>query len=818
LSARHSSPWNRNWVLATLAGALCAAIMVIFFWRVLAHGESFGDRDLAGYYHPVKSIIAPLARASGGIPLWNPFFGSGQPFAANPEHEVFCSLTTLFFLLPFEIAYCLQVIVPLPLAVVCMFVFLRTLRRSRPAALFGGLSWGFGGYLLSNTNLLPILFAVASLPLTLAFVVRVARKPRLVDVAALSLCFGVQCLAGEPSTLLATPLLGLAAALAQRTTADRRYRSVLALVAAFVLGAALGGATLVPGLHHAGKTDRAIGIDKNEALSWSTPPVRLLELVVPHVLGHVEPSKLHLYWGGSLYGEKQSPYFYSIYPGLAASLLAIGAAGTRRRLARAWMVVAVLGVLLALGSHFPLWPSLRRLPGLAGIRFPEKFVLLLLVPVIVAASLGFDQTVMGPAHARRWLLRLLGGFVVLGVVGAVVIWLLSGRFPADFPWRQARFDALNLAAVALTTLSVLHSRIPLKRPIRGLVLCIVLTLDLVSANRDVIHTQPLSKMAGIPQALMPLVTRAEDDLLFHAAAWHPQLADVDGMAKPPMPARWGVATTLEADYDHTFLRATNRATALFWKAVQRQPVLMQPLLQRRGVTAILRFRPEANWQGDFVVGGDGGSALDLVTGFDTQPPVFAAQRVEIVDGDAGWLDAVLRLGPEVRQAAIVDHRELAAFPGSPAPATVHVRERTPVATVLDVEAQGPGPSFLAFNQTWDEGWRATCDGVALRWLRSDVSLSGVVVPPGRHRIDVFYEDDFVTAGVTLSVLAALAALMLLMLGRFLASGGLAKWRMGTKAKGSSSATVAVTAHGSATATAAGCDTGPGPGERAFLRE
>jgi hypothetical protein len=766
--ARSSPPGSRNWVFATSAGLLCALVMAILFWRVLAHGETFGDGDLAGYYHPSKSIIAPLARASDGIPLWNPFFASGQPFAANPEHEVFCPLTTLFFLLPFEIAFRLQIILPLPLAALCMFVFLRTLRRSRPAALFGALCWGFGGYLLSTTTLLPILFAVASLPLTLAFVVRVARKPRLADVAALALCFGVQCLAGEPSTLLVTPLLGLAAALAQRRSGDCRFAPAVALAAALTLGAAVGGATLLPGLHHAGKTDRAMGLGQSEALAWSMPPVRLLELFSPHVLGHVVPSNMHLYWAGALYGSKEGPYFYSIYPGLAASSLALLAAGTRRRLPRAWMVVAVAGVLLALGSHFLLWPGLRRLPGLASIRFPEKFVLLLLVPLIVAAALGFDQAVMGPARGRRWLLRFLAGFMGVGVVGAALISLLPGRMPSDFPWRQARFDALHLAALALVTWIALHSRFPSKRTARGLVICALLALDLAWAGRGVIHTMRLSKLAAVPPALMPLVTRAQDDLLFHAAAWNTQLAQVDGIAKPPTPARWGVATTLEGDYDYTFLRATNRATRLFWQAVGRQPALMNPLLERRGVTAILRFRPGTHWQGDFVVASDGGQTVELLTSPNAQPSVFAARRVEIVDGDAGWLQAALRLGSEVRQAAIVDRGELAAFSDPPAPATIRIKERTPVATVLDVDARGPGPSFLAFNQTWDEGWHATCDGVALRWLRSDVSLSGVVIPPGQHRIAVSYADPWVTAGVTLSLLATLAALILMLLDRLLA--------------------------------------------------
>jgi len=217
--------------------------------------------------------------------------------------------------------------------------------------------------------------------------------------------------------------------------------------------------------------------------------------------------------------------------------------------------------------------------------------------------------------------------------------------------------------------------------------------------------------------------------------------------------------------DITFLRATNRATRLFWQVVGQQPALMSPLLERRGVTALLRFRPGAHWQGDFVVASDGGPALELLTSPDAQPPVFAARRVEIVDDDAGWLQAALRLGSEVRQAAIVDRRELPAFFNPPASATIRIKERTPMATVLDVDAQGPGPSFLAFNQTWDEGWRLTVDERPASLLRTDVSLSGFVVPPGTHRATIEYGDTWVSVGATISMVAALVCLALVWVGR-----------------------------------------------------
>jgi len=69
------------------------------------------------------------------------------------------------------------------------------------------------------------------------------------------------------------------------------------------------------------------------------------------------------------------------------------------------------------------------------------------------------------------------------------------------------------------------------------------------------------------------------------------------------------------------------------------------------------------------------------------------------------------------------------------------------------------------NQTWDPGWRASVDGILAPVVRTDISLSGVLVPPGQHRVEFEYFDDALAAGLAVSVAAALACLVLLLLAR-----------------------------------------------------
>jgi hypothetical protein len=188
------------------------------------------------------------------------------------------------------------------------------------------------------------------------------------------------------------------------------------------------------------------------------------------------------------------------------------------------------------------------------------------------------------------------------------------------------------------------------------------------------------------------------------------------------------------------------------------------MLRRRGVTDILRFRKGVTRAGGRLTAPDGGPPLELLSSDDAQPFAFAVRRVEPVASESGWVDAVARLRAEAGDSACVEARDL-TFAGPPAPAELKIGPRTPMSVVLQVTGRGPGPSFIAVNQSWDEGWQLTIDGAAASLLRTDVSLSGFVVPPGPHQVQLEYRDRWLRLGMMVSLVAALACLALVMAGR-----------------------------------------------------
>jgi hypothetical protein len=321
--------------------------------------------------------------------------------------------------------------------------------------------------------------------------------------------------------------------------------------------------------------------------------------------------------------------------------------------------------------------------------------------------------------------------------------------------------ALRLAVVA--AIGALLFRLWPGRARGALILCAAAALDLGLAGKELVPSVPLAKVAAPPSFLAPLTRDGRDHLLFHLAAWDPTLKEVPGLAPPPVPAQWGLAMALETDFDLTQLGWTLRGTELFWSAMERDTRLLGPMLRRRGVTDILRFRKGVTRQGGRLLS-PGGPPLELLSSGDTQPFAFAARRVELVSGESGWVETVARLGDEAGDTACVDRNQL-VWAGQPSPAEVQLGARTPMSVALQVTARGPGPSFVAVNQSWDEGWRLTVDGAAAPLVRTDVSLSGFVVPPGRHQVLLEYQDRWLQRGMLVSLLAALTCLGLVLGGR-----------------------------------------------------
>jgi len=69
---------------------------------------------------------------------------------------------------------------------------------------------------------------------------------------------------------------------------------------------------------------------------------------------------------------------------------------------------------------------------------------------------------------------------------------------------------------------------------------------------------------------------------------------------------------------------------------------------------------------------------------------------------------------------------------------------------LDVESLGKG--FLVMSVTPHKYWRITLDGRLVPAIITNIGYQGIVVPPGRHRIEMQYRNDLVVVGLWISAI------------------------------------------------------------------
>lgn len=727
------------------------------YWRVFARGEVFGSGDHSSFYWPVKSVYAALARSAGGVPLWNPFVASGQPFAANPEHAVFHPLTTLFLVLPFEWAFRLQVLVPVLLLALSGYFLGRTLQLPRSASAASAVVWGAGGATASLVQLLPTLFTFAPLPAALAFAVRIGRRRVASDVLAFGLLYGLMVLGGEPPTLLMGALLcatgvlhGARLAAPGNGTAVSPAAGLARLAAAGLLGAAVGAATLVPGLVHASRTVRAAGLDAETALSFTTPAVRLAEAAVPGALRYGSLRDSEAPPGESLYPSRGKPFLSSIYPGLLLLVAAAGARVPRGRPERVWLLPAAFGLLLALGAATPVFPLLRALPVFSGLRFPERFLLLPLVSLAVAGTCGLASLLSGgPGRLVR---PAAAGLLTL-LVAAAGLAAGAGVPRSELVPPLAR--QAGVLVVGLLSVEVAARARP--GSLLRLLPAFVLAADLAAATRPLVGSRRPSELRALPAPLLPLVTTPPRGYLFHAAAQDRSRFRVENVASPPFLAQFGVASALDRDFDLTELVWSTRATAAVLRAIAGSPAQADAILARRGVAAVVAFRPDAPRDLSAAAARNPSDLLTLLSVPRAQPLAFAADALVGARGVAGWRDAVASAGAAARSLAVVDPADVPwSVPPRVSGARVGVVSRSTTRLVLRVEADGPEPCFVALNQTWDPGWEAHRDGERVPLVRTDLSLSGLLLPAGRHVVVLSYRSVPVLAGAVVSLVALLA--------------------------------------------------------------
>ena len=190
------------------------------------------------------------------------------------------------------------------------------------------------------------------------------------------------------------------------------------------------------------------------------------------------------------------------------------------------------------------------------------------------------------------------------------------------------------------------------------------------------------------------------------------------------------------------------ATLAVWKITVHDSVMAHstPLMQNppRLTLAAARWRNEAEFAGVFVL--RNANAL---------PRAWLASRAEFV-GEEEALRRIRGQGAgefDPQRTALLEVRSgsLPALPnGTGTQKPVRITSYSP--TRMRMETDSPAPTVLVVSEIYYPGWQATIDGKPAEILLTDYILRGLILPAGKHSVEMHYSAPAARNGGVISAL------------------------------------------------------------------
>jgi len=759
-----------------LAGSI--AVLVLAFYPLMLPGRLLAAGDLPFFHLPLRTLFKNAVEA--GFPWWNSALNGGQPILSNPNYAAFYPPSWLALILPVPVALHLILLLHAGWAFAGSWKLARHLGCGRPAAMLAATAFALGGSLVSTAPILTLFCGLSWVPWVVLWGHRVVtEKVWFRPTCLLGLGLAAQFLAGEPVACIISGIALLGVALDGLASGSR---AGFRLAAGIALSIALAGVQLVPTAVRLADSPRGSGELETRAGLRSMHPARFAELAVAHPLGDPHRVDEGLFFGQRL-NDKGFPYIVSIYPGILIAILALaGLARPGIALRWTWITMLLLGGMLAIGRHNPLYlGGIAHLPVLDQIRYPEKYILAAMAALPFAAALKWDRLLnrSESEHRGERSLAVLLSAVATGltavlialflIVPAAPAWLAASLLDGPLTPDQAS-DVIGFARQELfVTLGVVGSvcllltlgrRLP--KPWLAMAAVALLAGDLAWQNRYALQVVPTSSVVETPGPLTGISTddRVFTDLMFAGEATVPLRYVQSGpdhywhgleTAEPYIATLWGYSYALNVDYDLMLTKSGQHALNALsedWSTPHRA----RRLLGAWNVGSILLHRPLTDVLLDRYQGRPA-PRLALTPNPDRLPLVRALSTV-IFHPD---LDSALAAARD-HDYDLAEHGHWVVEPGRDlgrtesvdgGAAEIEIEHRKP--GWLRISTRAPDGVFVQIAVTFDSGWRATVDGGSATIHQTATGQMGIEIPAGEHSLEVRFRDPAVLLGALLSL-------------------------------------------------------------------
>jgi len=724
--------------------------------------------DGIAYFYPARSLLADAIRRFE-IPLWNPYQMCGAPFLADGQSAVLYLPNLLFAVMPPDRAFGLLAALHLLGAGAFTYIFLRALGLGRIASTFGGIAFMLSGFAIVWLELPVFLSAGVWLPLALYLSHRAHENRSIYFATGAGVAIALSMLGGHPQiafyVLLAVAMYWLVMAVSARKEVPV-WHSVGLAILTFAVGFALAAPQLLPSAELAELSHRGGVVPTGEGYAaysrLAMPFTHLILVLAPDFFGN--PSR-GTFWGPREYAE------YCAYVGILTLMLAplaFGSKGKLRRHARLFGGLAILALLMALGT------GVNRAfyfgaPGWARSGSPARVLFLFMFSASVLGALGLERVLR--EDDRRSVARQVL-FSALGILlfGWAMLYLNLNRLPPDIGPLVLRslgpqVRALGILLLAGVALLLLIASGKLSRPLGGVLIIGVLAADLLvfgvgynltSSRSEVYPCARLTRILGAGRdfsRIMPIndnwsLREFPDAVLPPNSASVYRLFDVQGYDSL-YPVRY--KALLDAAAGGRDSSPRENGNMLF----ARNPD--SPVYDLLGVRWFVSTRPFR----------EGQKAIDgcyLRGNPDAFPRAFIVHAIEYAE-DQDALRKIAEGETDLRCVALIsfeDAKHLKLYPDN-----AEYKARVDSAVITDyafnrvrLKASAVRSGLLVLADQYYHGWKAFVDGREKPVIRVDYALRGVPIPSGRCEVVFRYDPASYKTGLKVAGGALLLILLL----------------------------------------------------------
>lgn len=660
------------------ATILASSLVALAFWwfRLQPEPDARFSPDLYAQLYPMWHRAGEWMRA-GHLPLWNPYQMAGHPFLASVLYGVLYPLNLTRLWMPADVALEVGIVVHQTLTLAFTFCLLRAWQCSRRASALGAASFACSNWFVGEAGWFTAgIVSAPWLSLGLLAVERIA-SGRGRWIAGLAVAVAMPILAGWLQGWLynAYLIVGFAAVRLWPAMRARDPLRPVAVAGGFLLGIGIAAPQLLPSVELQRLGPRAAGaLDLRDTLAFGSPGVDVL-------------------WQWITTGPGAA------YVGVAPLLLWPLSLFTRRAVVFYLLGLAVLALLVSMGTNTPIIWAYWMLPGTSWFRIPHRTLYLFVFAVSVLGAIGLDQLAR---LTRAWVASLVVALALLNL----------------FTYQTARIG---------------------KRPFHD-----VGAFDRSAAALDFIRER---------QRLDRTLIAWPDYFAPDAAQKQATLRGLYGITDYEV---LSLGRTAEFFRPMEGEKRKRRFQGFLDFSGTEDAVRRLQLMSAR-FALVSRFRRDqvealarAGWRQAMAL--DGLPAWSVYEAPHVLPRAYVARSI-ITPNGARPLDIIASRGFDPFRSAVIEGDGVSSQAGGAIiPATITQYEPDTVELVADSDMAG----MLVLTDTHYPGWVATVDGVEAPIHRANELFRAVPVAAGRHVVRFTFKPRSFRVGAALAALSLLA--------------------------------------------------------------